>query len=288
MFLIIAAQVPGISFADEPENGKDAIPLEEARDLKIPDPVYQVIDPDQFQALIDDFIKEYRIRPKEISIGFYYSGSGEFAYYNDNAWYYSASLFKVPMVMSLVDRIYEGEMSWDMPLGGLTFHERADKALIDSHNPSAYQILGKYWSTEVGARRDWTVLSDMDPESFSRNYYNCSWFHAPFITRTMVNLLNNRDYYSEIIEDLKLAQPGDYFRRGLEDTYEIAQKYGSWEEFKHTSGIVFTEHPIVITIMTRNTPNENYLAGQLAKLLVNYTEQQLDPTLQKLLSENKE
>jgi hypothetical protein len=97
------------------------------------------------------------------------------------------------------------------------------------------------------------------------------------MTSVMYTLFQEPDRFPGIIDRLKNAQPGHYFRMSLEKTgVEVAQKYGNYHDedgndWNHTAGIVFTDWPFLLTVMTRYGGISENIIADLAELFYDYT-----------------
>ena len=234
------------------------------------------VNTDALNGMMYDYISANNLNPDNISIGYYYSGTGERYYFNENKWYYSASMYKVPLMMILAERERSGELTLDSVINGLTLKYAEESILVYSNNDFAHLMMN-YIGTDRQCRELYQQYSDLPVEDYDPDFYDYSYFTARFMTDVMVTLFNDPDRFPHIIDRLKEAQPGEYFRRYLGDQYEIAQKYGSYtdwsaRDFNHTSGIIYTEHPFVLTVMTLNTPNHMGVIGDLAGMFAEYTE----------------
>ena len=72
-----------------------------------------VIDPAELDALMEDFIAEHEIDGDNISIGYCYTATGERWYYNRDKWYYAGSMYKVPLMMLMAEKVKSGEITED-------------------------------------------------------------------------------------------------------------------------------------------------------------------------------
>ena len=74
---------------------------------------YGIIDADELQKMFDDFVAQYGMNTKNrsFSVGFCYLKTGDMWFYNEGKWYYSASLYKVPVSMLLAEREVAGEIT---------------------------------------------------------------------------------------------------------------------------------------------------------------------------------
>lgn len=81
-----------------------------AEDASLASPVDEnsIIDGSVLSSKIENFLKENSIDPKKISVGYYYSATGDSWYYNGDKWFYPASMYKVPLVMLLAEKVHSG------------------------------------------------------------------------------------------------------------------------------------------------------------------------------------
>ena len=258
-----------------------AVPLafaEEASDERAEEPQFSVINAEELQALTEQAIEELRINPENLSIGYCYTPTGETWYYRDSDWYYSASLYKVPLMMILAEREHNGELTPESNVNGLTL-EYAESAVLTWSNNTYAHLMMHYLGSDRECREMYQQFSPMPVEDYVSNFYDYSYFTARFITDVMKTLYYEQERFPNIVECLKNAQPDHWFKRTGDNTYEIAQKYGSYEEFNHTSGIVYTPNPFILTVMTRNCGSAESRISDLKQRFQDYT-LQLDERLE--------
>ena len=97
------------------------------------------------------------------------------------------------------------------------------------------------------------------------------------MTEVMYTLYSEPERFPGIADRLKNAQPGHYFRLSLEDCgIEIAQKYGNYRDedgndWNHTSGILYTPNPVILTVMTQYGGISELIISDLARFFYDYT-----------------
>ena len=246
---------------------------------------YGIIDGDELKKMLDDFVAQYGLdtRNRSFSVGFCYLRTGDMWFYNDGKWYYSASLYKVPVSMLLAEREVAGEITADTifeniySTGSLDTLER--KAIVNSNNDAGHALVEWMGGTYNGKCADQLIrLTDLPESYFIQDFYDYSYYSVNFYTQVLKTLYENQQNYPRIIDYMKQAQPGAYLRTSLEGVYEVAQKYGAFEEVKanptknnnHAAGIIYTPNPIVVTVMTINVENYNNRIGDVAKMLSDY------------------
>ena len=246
---------------------------------------YGIIDGDELKKMFDDFVAQYGLdtRNRSFSVGFCYLRTGDMWFYNDGKWYYSASLYKVPVSMLLAEREVAGEITADTVFeniystGSLDTLER--KAIVNSNNDAGHALVEWMGGSYNGKCADQLIkFTDLPESYFIKDFYDYSYYSVNFYTQVLKTLYENQQNYPRIIDYMKQAQPGAYLRTSLEGIYEVAQKYGAFEEVKanptknnnHAAGIIYTPNPIIVTVMTINVENYNNRIGDVAKMLSDY------------------
>ena len=232
------------------------------------------LDEEELQRMVETYISEHRINPEHLSVGFVYTATGDTWYYNPDFWYYSASIYKVPLMMILAEKEYKGEITRDTKLKGLTLGYAEEIILTYSHNDYAHLMMSVVADTEPDCREFYKNYVDLPEDYYISDFHDYSYFTARFMTQVMTTLFNEPERFPNIIDCLKAAQPDHYFRLYI-DGYEIAQKYGSFHDysnrdFNHTTGIIYTPNPIILTIMSQDIPQPEVTIGELAKMCTNY------------------
>ena len=230
---------------------------------------------EEMQAILDDYIEDKHLNPDNISIGYCYTPTGETWYYNENEWYYSASMYKVPLMMLFAEKEAAGELTQESKLKGITLATAEEYILVNSNNEWAHLMMAVL-GTEPDCRRMEQKYSDLPMDAYDPDFYDYSYFSAKFMTDVMMTLYYNQERFPHIIDCLKRAQTDSYFHRRLGENYPIAQKYGSYTDysnrlFNHTSGIIFSDNPFILTVMTLNMGVSDAIIGDLAQAYEEYT-----------------
>lgn len=235
-----------------------------------------VLDQAEMQALLDDYIAAHRLNPDKISIGYIYTETGDTFYYNEDTWYYSASMYKVPVMMLLAEKEYAGELTRDSKLMGLTLGYAEEAILTYSNNDYAHMMMAALAPSEPECRDLYKQFVSLPDDYYISDFRDYSYFTARFITEVMQTLYNEPERFPNILDCLLKAQPEHYFRIHLGDL-PIAQKYGSYKDnmardFNHTTGILYLPHPVILTVMTQDAPGPESVIADLAKLYADYTQ----------------
>ena len=242
----------------------------EAQTLPPETELVSVLDQQELDQRIDTVIRNDGLEHTDVSVAYCYTGTGECYYYNADEWYYSASLYKLPMIMSLVRMKEEGELTVD-------FNEDFDyiihRCLVYSDNSWSLAIHRLVFTPQSELRGLDAQLAGFPEEELPDGYYNNNIYSARFMLGVVQELYENAEDYPRVIDHLLEAQPDEYFRGELGDRYPIAQKYGSAHPVVHTAGIVYTPTPFLLVVMTSYAgiiPGEQ-LIGRLAETIADYT-----------------
>lgn len=229
-----------------------------------------VLDPDELKTLIEAYLDEHKLRHDLVRIGYTYTGTGESWFYNGDVWSYSASVYKLPLMMLFAKRVADGELTQDSMIYDIKLSYAETSILTYSNNDFAHAMMTTFPS-EVECRKQWVALSGMPEEDFTDEFYVQSHFSPRFVVGVLKTLYENPEDYPNIIECLKVASPGEYLSRTLGDKYEIAQKYGAYEQFYNIAGIVYMPHPILVSINTEWIGYAEATIGEIGEVLADYT-----------------
>ena len=234
-----------------------------------------VVREDEIEALFDAYLTENDLNPDLISIAYEYTATGERWYHLEDRWYYSASLYKVPLMMILTEREYLGELTKDSDINGMTLDAVEEEVLVNSNNPIAYSTMLYIAQPDV-CRKMFCRYADLPEEYYTWDFYGGSYFTARFMSNVMATLYRDEERFPRMTDCLKRAQPGHYFRLKLGERWEVAQKYGTYQDedgtdWNHASGIIYTPHPFILTVMTKYGGISETIIGDLAVLFCDYT-----------------
>lgn len=244
---------------------------------------YSVVDKAELEALMEEYLANHDVNGGNMSIGFCYTATGERWYYNDDCWYYAGSMYKVPLMMLMAEKVKSGEITEDTEIQGMSLREAQDLILIKSNNDWAH-VMRRYLGGDAVWREESKKYSSMKEEDYNPDFIQYGYVNPVYVVDVFNTLYQNPDDYPGVLEDLLQASPGEYLRRNLEGQYEIAQKYGALEEFYHIGGIIYTPNPIIVTVMTKFCFSVDQLMGDAASMLVDYS-LKLDERLEKLKAE---
>jgi len=235
---------------------------------------YEVIDRSELDRLAEDFISSRELQDKHISIGLCYTATGEYWYYNGDEWFYPASMYKVPLMMLLSEEVAAGELSLDSDFFGKSVRDVQELILTYSNNDWAHRAR-TYLGGDQQWRSDAKQYASLADSEYDPDYMDYCYFSNRYITEVMHTLFSEPERFPNVTECLLQAEPEGYFRLELEGQYDIAQKYGSYtdamaQQFHSNTGIIYTENPIIVTVMTVNVSGYEKVISDAAVMLLNY------------------
>ena len=255
---------------------------EDATATPAPEEDTGIIDGAALKQWADSFAQEHKLDEayKSFSIGFCYTGTGDSWYYDADIWMYSASMYKVPVAMLLAEKVASGELTQESIVNGTTVEYVESTALTYSNNDSGHSMVSYLGGTYGGKCSDMTEkFTDLPADYFSSDFIDVSYYTARYMTQVMKTLYDGGDEkFPHVIEYLLQAQPGAYFKRipEMENQYQIAQKFGSYEEpngnnNNHCTAIIYTPTPIIVTVMTRNVMDYQNIIALVGEHLAAYS-----------------
>lgn len=234
-----------------------------------------IIDEAALTAAVEELLAAYGIsgeRLNHISFAYTYLATGDTWYYNPDTWYYPASMYKVPMMMVLAEREYEGELSPDSDINGISLADAEEIILVHSNNDYAH-VVRNYLGGDAAARPLYKKYSSLDDSYYHSDFVDYCYFTVRYMDDVMQTLYNEPERFPNITECLLRAMPYDFFHLRLDPSIPIAQKYGAYLEFHSTTGIIYSENPFILTVMSDCLSYEKAeaLAGDAAMHFYNYT-----------------
>ena len=239
-----------------------------------------IIDEEYLNAWIKEYIASHDLSGggQDFSVGFCYTATGDCWYYNGDVFMYSASMYKVPVSMLLAEKEAAGQLSQDSLVSGSSLRKLETTALIDSNNASGHAMLAYLGRDDSGKASELCMqYASLAREYYHQDFFDYSYYSARFITQVMQTLYEGgEERFPHIIEYLLQAQPNEYMNLKLKGKYQVAQKYGAFEERNgsynnHVTAIIYTPTPVIVTVMTRNVGNFMPRMAEIGEFLANYS-----------------
>ena len=226
-----------------------------------------------WEELVDELIQECKIQDGTFSAGYKNLVTGEEHYYDPDTLYLSASMYKVPLNMYWSNQVYNGNIDWSFTAGGVAYDTVIEWSIVNSNNEFSEALC-----TKIGSLREYRTAmlpfvgeteDSVDPLFFRNNYYN-----AKQMIFCLDELYTNSEQYPRVLELMKKAKPGKYFKEH-DNGVEIAHKFGYLFEQHSVSndcGIIYTEDPIALVVFTCNAYHGYNFLVQYCDMMIAYTE----------------
>lgn len=234
-----------------------------------------VLDEAALSSLVTTLMDAYYISEENrdnISFAYTYTATGDSWYYNADKWIYSASMYKVPLMMILAEKEANNLLARDSQLKGITLGEAEELILVWSNNDYAHLMLN-YLGGDQPARERYKVYSSLDNSYYHSDFVNYSFFTARFMDDVMQTLYNEPERFPNIIDCLKRAMPENFYHLKIDPSIPIAQKYGAYEQYNSNTGIIYTPNPFILTVMSDclSYDKAELFMADAAKLFMDYT-----------------
>lgn len=249
--------------------------------LLLPCPALADEAQDTLDETLEELFERYRLTEDNFAIGFRALSDGTEYWYNADKLFETASLYKLPLNMYFYELEAAGKIAPDELIYGVPLDFCHEQSLVYSNNELSQLMID--W---IGSYRDFKDIAfgytGLDESERDWDYYACGGFSARMMVGMLQTLWDDPDTFGQEIEHLKKANPGEYLKSG-ECSLEIAQKYG-YEHYDGIlniciAGIVYTDEPFLITVLTRGVGEAGSLMGELCDAFAEYeqTRERVEP-----------
>ena len=236
---------------------------------------------DALDAAVGALFEEYDLSERNFALGFRALSDGTEYWYNADKLFETASLYKLPLNMYFYELEATGEIAPDEPIYGVPLDLCHEQSLVHSNNELSHNMID--W---IGTYRDFKEIAfgytGLDDSLRDAEYYACGGFSARMMVGMLQTLWDDPETFGQEIDYLKEANPGEYLESG-ECGLEVAQKYG-YEYYDGVlniciAGIVYTDEPFLITVLTRGVGWAEVLMGELCDAFAEYeqTRERVEP-----------
>ena len=232
------------------------------------------------ESVIADFLEENGLEELRLGIAYFNTETGEEYFYHGDDYFVQASLYKLPLSMYYADKINRGELGWDSVLSisnGATMDYLISESLVYSNNGTGYAM-----QQGISRSRDIYRRTIAPYQGIKRGFEDFAYYREEKCTPkqmmwTLRYLYEHSEEYEFLIDCLKQASPGEYFKTN-ESRYVIAQKYGYLTVFGrdiNAAAIVYTGSPFLLVMLTVDLPKPNDTMSALCTRLCDYTTGQM-------------
>lgn len=227
-----------------------------------------------WEEVVEEFFISQGVYPEQVTLGYYNTVTGEEHFHQPDKYMIGASVYKVPLNMAFAEKISKGEMNWDTPTPEMTYESMMRESIIYSNNDLSGTLMIQLAGGYYGFLDYIAPYLGVDPKTVDSQYYNERFTARQYIT-CLKTLYHESERFPKIIETMLEAEPENYFRY-TERRYDIAHKYGWWQEGWILSvndvGIVYTDDPIIIVCFTAGVGNAYQFLSDYCTLMCDYSQ----------------
>ncbi len=224
--------------------------------------------------VMDELLVKYNTNRYSICAAYLNLATGEENYINPDTYTRVSSMYKLPLNMYFADTKHGGIETWSANYQELDFAQLRDKTLIESDKQCAAsmcELIGGYNQFRLATAEYMGMSADeLDSSHFENNEYTAKQF-----AQCLKLLYNESGRFPMILETMQKASPGQFLQY-YDNGADVAHKHGSLGEegdmSVHDCGIVFTDEPIALVMMTHNVPNAEEFIGAYCTLMCRYAE----------------
>ena len=221
--------------------------------------------------VIERYLTERGLQHGRILIGWHDLESGEEWFRGGDTFMEAASTYKLPLAMVYADKIAAGELTVEDKIGQYRLGDALEVMLVDSNNFAAQRLRDNLSANFVEYRKMLVPYGGLDPDTLPKGFYTANQFSPRFLINTLLALYENAEKYELVLDYMKQARHNSFLSQ-YSGEIEVAHKYGSDENYVCDTGIVYTEHPFLITVMTHNTGDAMHRIAEIGRIAMDYAE----------------
>lgn len=232
---------------------------------------------DELEALLTEFREEYGLNENNFSLCYRDTVTGEEYRFNDTAFLFAASTYKLPLNLYYYEQEQAGTLSPSAPVGGVPLSRAHYQSLVWSDNEVSHNMiynLGSFRTYKEKMRKYFT----MDDADIPYTYYSGNYYCTAMMLDTLQYLYERQENFPELLDYMKQAQPEEYFARYAGDT-EVAHKYGFFYDEEEAVvtvndvGIIYAPHPFLLAVYTKNAGDGVEVLARVCERLIQYNEE---------------
>lgn len=205
------------------------------------------------EEAVSDFLTQNGLNQEDFALSYYNTVTGETYGYRDTQMMVAASTFKLPLNLYYYDLEHSGEIASDAWIdgAGTTLSDAHYQSLVYSNNEVSIGLLynlGDFRTYKTLMRKYFT----MTDEAIDYIYYVDNYYCTRMMLDALKYLYDNSADFEEMLGYMKEAQPGEYFKAGVPEEYEVAHKYGWFEGAVNDVGIIYTPEPFLLAVYTQD------------------------------------
>lgn len=238
---------------------------------------YSVGAEGELETLMADFRDEYGLNEDTFSLCYFDTVTGEEYRFNDTAFLFAASVYKLPLNLYYYEMERDGTLNASYQVGGVPLSRAHYQSLVWSDNDISHAMiynLGNFRTYKEKMRKYFT----MEDSEIASSYYTGNYYCAAMLLDALKYLYERREDFPEMLDYMGQSQPEEYFARYAGGT-KVAHKYGFYynEETKvltvNDVGIIYGAHPFLLAVFTQNAKDGVEVVARACERLIQYNEE---------------
>ena len=218
-------------------------------------------------------MEEYNLTENSVYAGYLNLVTGEEHYVNGDEYAVAASMFKLPLVMRVTEKLLDGSLDWSIYEQYYSFESIRDEVLIESSNQQAMFLA----DTFLGGYNEFRIATapymGVEPGSESWELFQNNYYTPREFINCLKTLYENQERFPGIIETMQKAMTDRFFKLN-EPRFRIGHKPGWITEnyILNDCALCFTTQPIAIVMMTRSPLTSEEFLSAWCTAMCEYTE----------------
>lgn len=232
--------------------------------------------------IVQEVMEEYHLNEQNFAMFYENSVTHEYYGFNEDSLMIGASTIKVLVNKMFYDFNYDidetyliyryedyeagaGNTAIDYMAGDyIPLSYLMKESLVNSDNTAINIMIDELGFYTV--REALAAYSDVDYDTY---FYADNLISAQLLHGVIQDIYEHSDEYEDIIKYMKEAMPDRYMKTYV-DEVSIAHKYGEFGTVQHDFGIVYTNQPIFVGILTDNCSDGEEVIAYLTRVLYEY------------------
>lgn len=224
-----------------------------------------------FGGAAEQYLEDNHLKNSRILIGWQDVESGVEWYHGGDKFLDGANTYRLPLSMYYIDRIEEGSLSREDKVGPYVLDQALTAVLTTAAPTPATALRNGVSTVHREYRAAIAQYCGIPIEEIPDAYFRANQFSPRILIGTLRTLWDNSEKYEWVTDTLKPVQPDSGIGRQRGD-YEIVHIIGRDAVGYSDTGIVYTERPFLLTVLTSGVPNAERVIGEIARLAMDYAE----------------
>lgn len=235
--------------------------------------VYYDFEHRPLEDIMEQFRVEYGLNENNFAMAYYATGTGDSYGFQVDSYRNAAATYLLPLNVVFYDLEAEDAINGTKDSEGTYY-------VGTYYLPHIYEYtitdddesMAKTMKSSLGTERECReILTRFSDQEYTEEYYTENVLNIRYMMNVLWYIYENRDTYSNLLEQMNKAYPGDAFDMHLEDTYDVAHKYSNEDSVYNDVAIIFTPQPFLLAAYSQNIGHAEEMLGALAELLTEYT-----------------